>query len=224
MRTSSSRRSILGFTIVETMVAVGIGSAILVAFTIASVAMQRSFMAIQDYTKGLNDQMRISDYLALDMRRAYTISITGTCASPPLTVTMTIPNFYASADTPNNPKITGVTGWPYKKHHHHHHQNIILNQVVDYAPSGNSAATSLTVTYVFNNSAYTLTRTVTQTNGTVVTQTIASDVKDFCVTVSDLDETATTQITFQPRFRSTTASSAITGTTYYQTTLTRNTR
>src|SRR5205809_3982676 len=89
-----------GMTFVELSCAVGIGMVILAGFTVASVALQRSFVAIDDYTKGLNDQMRISDYLALDMRRAYSISLSGSCAQPPLTVTMTIANFYASADTP----------------------------------------------------------------------------------------------------------------------------
>jgi hypothetical protein len=213
-----------GFTLAEIVVSVGIGTAILAAFTCASIALQRSFAAIEDYTKGMNDQMRISDYLAMDMRRAFSITITGSSSAPPLTVTMTIPNFYASADYANDPKVTGVTGWPYKKHHHHHHQNIILNQIVDYAPVSNSAATALTVTYVFDNNAYTLTRTVTQPNGTVANETIATDVKDFSVTVDDSDETANTSITFQPRFRTFASSDATTGTTYFQTTLMRNTR
>lgn len=208
-----------GMTLVEMTFAVGIGTIILAGFTVASVALQRSFVAIDDYTKGLNDQMRISDYLALDMRRAYSISLSGDCAHPPLTVTMTIANFYASADTPNDPKVTGVTGWPYKKHHHHKHQNIILNQVVDYAPAGSPNSTTATITYVFDNGTSTLSRSV---NGTATT--IATDVKDFCVTVSDLDETANTSITFQPRFRTVASSDAVTATTYFQTTLTRNTR
>jgi hypothetical protein len=213
-----------GFTLAEIVVSVGIGTAILAAFTWGSVALQRSFAAIEDYAKGMNDQMRISDYLAMDMRRAFTISITGSSAAPPVTVTMTLPNFYASADYPNDPKITSVTGWPYKKHHHNHHQNIILNQAVDYAPVSNSAATTLTVTYVFDNNASTLTRTVTQPNGTVVNQTIATDVKDFSISVNSSDETANTSITFQPKFRTFASSDAVTGTTYFQTTLMRNTR
>jgi hypothetical protein len=221
---SRTKWAIRGFTFAETAVAVGIGTAILAAFTFASVALQRSFVAIDDYTKGMNDQMRISDYLAVDMRRAYSITLSGDCQHPPLTVTMTIPNFYISADTPNDPTITAVTGWPYKKHHHHHHQNIILNQVVNYAPTGSPSATTLTVAYVFDNSAYSLTRTVTLPSGQVINETVATDVKDFCVTVNSLDETATTSITFQPRFRTVASPDAVTGTTYYQTTLTRNTR
>ncbi len=227
-----------GFTLLETVTAVGIGSVILAGFTVASVALQRSFVAIEDYTKGTNDQMRISDYLALDMRRAYGVTLSGDCAHPPLTVTVTIPNFYTlaptatpssghPADTANTPHVEGVTGWPYKKHHHHHHQDIILNQIVNYGNSWNGTNMtdpSLTVTYVFDNSAYTLTRQVKDSANNIINETIATDVKDFCVTVNDVDETASTQITFQPRFRTVASSSAITGTTYFQTTLMRNTR
>jgi type II secretory pathway component PulJ len=213
-----SRKFASGFTLVETVVAVGIGTLILAALTVASVALQRSFMAIEDYAKGQNDQMRISDYLSLDMRRAYSIGITGDSSHPPLTVTLSVPNFYQSADTPYDPHIAPITGWLFKKHHHNKHQDIILNQVVNYGPVNDSAPT-LTVTYVFDNSAYTLTRNV---NG--VATTIATDVKDFNVSISDLDETAQTQITFNPRFRTLTSSAATQGTTYFQTTLTRNTR
>jgi len=216
------KRIISGTTFVETAVAIGIGTAILAGLTSASIAFQRSFVAIEDYAKGQNDQMRISDYLALDLRRAFSVGITGSSASPPVTVTLTIPNFYQTFDptkgsVPYDPRVTGVTGWPYKKHHHHKHQNVILNQVVDYGPAG--GATTKTVTYVFDNAAQTLTRNV---DG--VASIIATDVKDFNVSISDLDETAQTQITFNPRFRTLASADAVAGTTYFQTTLTRNTR
>lgn len=222
MKLGRIRRHLLaGMTLVETAVAMGVGTTILAAFTVASVAMQKSFVAIEDYAKGQNDQMRISDYLSLDMRRAFSIVITGDSAHPPLTVTMTIPNFYSGANTPYDPHITSLTGWPYKKHHHNKHQNIILNQIVDYGPWNGSVVTTptLTVVYTFDNGSQTLTRTV---NG--ASSIIARDVKDFSVAVSDLDETAQTQITFQPRFNNPSSAAAVAGTTYYQTTLTRNTR
>ena len=138
-------------------------------------------------------------------------------------------NFYAGADYPNDPKITGVTGWPYKKHHHNHHQNIILNQLVDYAPA--NGVTTKTVVYIFDNQTFRLYRCVDSAvpgppnlpDPPGVT-TIATDVKDFNVTINDLDETANTSITFQPRFRTFTSSDATTGTTYFQMTLMRNTR
>lgn len=225
---SRTTLAIRGMTFMEMAVAIGIGTTILAGFTTASVALQRSFVAIEDYAKGMNDQMRISDYLSLDMRRAFSIGINNN--NGVVTVTMTIPNFYVGANSPYDPYVVGVTGWPYKKHHHHKHQNIILNQIVDYGPYDSTTkkvtVPTKTVTYVFDNGSNTLTRNV---NG--ASTAIATDVKDFNVSVSDLDETATTQITFQPRFRSLTSaetqnlnSTARVGTTYYQTTLTRNTR
>src|ERR1700759_3598554 len=81
MKIAVRKHWLAAFTLAEICVSVGIGTAVLAAFTYGSVALQRSFAAIEDYTKGMNDQMRISDYLALDMRRAYTISLTGSCAA-----------------------------------------------------------------------------------------------------------------------------------------------
>jgi hypothetical protein len=216
---------IAGMTIAETAVAAGIGTSILAAFTWASVALQRSFVAIEDYAKGQNDQMRISDYLSLDMRRALSISITGSSQNPPLVVTLTIPNAYDSNGKKYLPSVTSLTGWPYKKHHHNKHQNIILNQVVDYGRINYqgvavaSPATTQTITYTLDNSSNILYRSV---NG--VSTMIARDVKDFGVAVSDLDETAQPQITFQPRFKTLASTDAVSGTSYFQTTLTRNTR
>lgn len=221
---------IAAMTFVETMIAMGVGTVILGGFTAASVALQKSMVAIEDYAKGQNDQMRISDYLSLDMRRAFTIAIVKDPVTGVLTVTMTIPNFYqpigggVKAGTPHSPYVKPVQGWAYKRHHHHKHQNVILNQIIEYGPYNAATKTAtgpstLTVTYVFDNGASTLTRNV---NG--VAQMIATDVKDFNVSVSDLDETAQTQITFKPRFNNPASAAAIEGTTYYQTTLTRNTR
>ena len=71
---SRHRARILGFTMAEMAVAMGISTGILAAFTAGAVSLQRSFCAIEDYAKGQNDQMRISDYLSLDMRRAFSRS------------------------------------------------------------------------------------------------------------------------------------------------------
>jgi len=212
----------LGFTVSEMAVAAAVGAVILAALSSSSVALQRSFVAIEDYAKGQNDQMRISDYLALDLRRAFSVHITGSSAQPPMMVSLVIPNFYQPKEPnkpsiPYDPHITGLSGWPYKKHHHHKHKNIILNQVVDYGLVG--GATSKTVTYIFDNGSQTLTRNV---DG--VASLVATDVKDFNVSISDLDETAQTQIKFNPRFRTAASADATAGTTYFQTTLTRNTR
>jgi hypothetical protein len=233
---SHSNAKVLGFTLVEMVVTMGIATGILAAFTAAAVALQKSFYAIEDYAKGQNDQMRISDYLSLDLRRAYNIAVATSAQTGAVTVTLTLPNFYASANTPYDPKVTPLIGWPYKKHHHHKHKSIILQQNVDYGPAG--GATTQTVVYTFNNTTHRLYRCVNgavpPTDPTVPdpagVTTIARDVADFNVTVSDLGETATTTIKFKPRFRTMVASpdynadNGILGTTYFQTTLTRNTR
>ena len=236
MKLRSERRiRILGVTMIEMVVGMGIATAILAAFTTGAVSLQRSFCAIEDYAKGQNDQMRISDYLSLDLRRAFSIKISQASRTSFLTVTMVLPNFYASANTPYDPVVKPVAGWPYRKHHHHKHKNIVLNASLEYGPSG--GATTQTVEYTFDNNALKLYRCV---NGAVPPSdpnaadppgvtTIARDVADFDVTVNDLDETATTQIKFKPRFRTLGSNVAAdtdgtTGTTYFQTTLTRNTR
>ena len=219
-------------TLVELMVSIGVGTAILAAFTSGAVALQRSFYAMEDYAKGQNDQMRISDYLSLDLRRAFTIDsdLPGQ-PQPWSSVRITIPNFYASANTPYDPRANPVSGWPWKKHHHNKHKSIILNQTVEYGPT---TQTANTIVYRFNQNTNSLSRSVYQ--GTfgrttavdpaklITTQVIATDVSDFNVGIKDLDETSTTQITFKPRFRTTASAAAVTGTTYFQTTLTRNTR
>ena len=228
-----------GMTILEMSIAVGIGTVILTGLTTASIALQRSYVAVDDMAKGQNDQMRISDYLALDMRRAYNIQTSGSPTNPPFKVTLIIPNYYQPPDSqgksyPYDPTISSTTGWPYtnKKHHHNKHQNIVLGHIADY---GSATAKTVKVEYTFDNQSSILYRCV---NGAVPgnpsqpdppgVTTIARDVADFTVTLDDLDETATTQIKFKPRFRilgSNTAAdtAAQNATIYFQTTLTRNT-
>jgi hypothetical protein len=215
----SGRRFILGMTLVETSVALGIGTAILGAFITASVALQRSFVAIEDYAKGQNDQMRISDYLALDMRRAFTINVTGDSTHPPVTVTLTIPNFYVSPDTPYPPRIVSWPGQTYPPHNKH--QGVLINQKIDY---GTVVTPTLTVSYAFDNGSGTISRSVNDGINPPTTSVIATDVNDFSVTTNLLDQSAQTQITFKPRFKTLASAAAITATTYFQTTLTRNTR
>jgi hypothetical protein len=249
MRLRSKRQRFeLAMTLAELCVAMGIGSAILAAFTYAGVGLQKSFVAIEDYSKGLNDQMRISDYLSLDLRRAYDIQLAKDTTTGMVTVTLTIPNFYKPVDAntdagmPYDPQIIGVLGWPYKKkrHHHNKHQNIILTEDLNYGPYNGTTVTApyQTVVYAFNNSTARLYRcvdgavppaTVSAIDPTGVT-TIASDVQDFNVTIGALDEIATTSITFRPRFNflkpflsGAAQSDAEVGTKYFQTTLTRNT-
>src|SRR2546430_78851 len=112
-----------------TLVVTGVSGIVLVALIMGSIALQRSYAAVTDYATAMNDQARISDYMAVDMRRALDVQVNGS------TLTCTVPNYYKTDGSPNPPTITQVTGWPYKKHHHHKHKNIIIDEVLSYDPA-----------------------------------------------------------------------------------------
>lgn len=72
MRTSTSRRQ-SGMTIVEMIVATGVFSVAMAAMIGASIAMQTSFSATDDYFTGEGDQLRVMDYFNTDLRRAMAV-------------------------------------------------------------------------------------------------------------------------------------------------------
>lgn len=67
---------------------VACGSIILAAVIAAGVALQRSSAAVENYSLSGGDQLRVSDYIAMDSRRCYSASVSGN------TLTFTMPNFY----------------------------------------------------------------------------------------------------------------------------------
>ncbi len=69
----------MAYTLIELMMAVAMTAVILVAALSGIVALQKSYAATEQYGTGLADQTRLLDYLALDLRRAMTIS---TSAAP----------------------------------------------------------------------------------------------------------------------------------------------
>ena len=92
-----------GFTLVEMLVTTAVTTIILAALISSAIAMQRCFAAGDDYATGKCDQMRLSDYLALDLRRALTV----TPGSDGVTLlTATIPDFYDTAGQPRVPTVT----------------------------------------------------------------------------------------------------------------------
>lgn len=201
--------SLSAFSLVELLISMSVTTLILGALVVGSIALQRSAMGGADYAMNVNDQTRICDYIALDMRRAYSVSTDGT------TVTLTIPKMYNADGTKNAPHITQVLGWPasYKKHHHHKHKNEIVGEVVDYG----TGTTTQTIKYYRSGSVF-----IREVDG--AQKTIANNVADFSLTVSDIDETSYMQLTFNPLFHSAVTSVATTGTDYFQVALFRNTR
>ena len=89
-----------GFTLLETLIATGISGLIIAAFLTSTFVLQRSFRATEAYSAAKRDQMRLTDYLALDLRRALTVQ-TATTGSTLLSVT--IPDYYNADGTPRDP-------------------------------------------------------------------------------------------------------------------------
>lgn len=70
------RRWVSGFTLIEVMIGACLTSVLLVAALSGVVALQKSYSATESYGTGLADQIRLLDYLALDLRRAVASSAT----------------------------------------------------------------------------------------------------------------------------------------------------
>ncbi len=100
----SNVRNQKGFTLGELMMAVAIGSVILAATLIASVALQKSFNAVDNYFAAHVQQIRIVDYLSRDVKRSYIV--TSTSSPSPQTVTCAVPDYLTSTGTRRSPTIT----------------------------------------------------------------------------------------------------------------------
>ena len=156
------------------MVSVGCGSILLAAVMIASVALQRSFAAVQAYSSSEGDQLRVLDYIAMDSRRALSGTITNN------TLVLTLPVYYDSSASyvPVTPTLT--------------------SGVVSYG-SG-----SVTVTYAQSGNNFNRNVVVKNAAGTVTSNTttaIATNVASFTVTPQDWTSSMSCSIMFFPTFK-----------------------
>lgn len=78
-----------GFTLAEMLVATAIWAVALAVIISASIGLQKSFNAVDNYFTAFVQQIRIVDYLSRDVRRSYIVTST----SSPQTVNCTIPNY-----------------------------------------------------------------------------------------------------------------------------------
>ena len=185
-----ARHNQRGFALSEMMIATLVFSVITVGLLMAFVSLTRSYAGTTDFAINHADQMRISDYLALDLRRA--VAVTANTND----TTIFIPSYYAADGTVQTPTLDGDGG-------------------VNYGASGSSVR----IRYYLSGS--TIYRQ--QDSGTPVA--LATNVGDFTFSVTDAGKVVSTQITFNPTFRSGTASSAVKlATSFYNTTLLRNSR
>ena len=91
-----------GFTLSEMLIALSIGAVALAATISASVGLQKSLNAIDNYFTAHSQQIRIVDYLSRDVRRSYIVTST----SSPQTVTCTTPEYLDSSGARRTPTIT----------------------------------------------------------------------------------------------------------------------
>ena len=99
-RATNNTGSRRGMTFVEILIASSISSVLAGSLLVASMTIQRNFSACEDHVTAQADQMRLLDYVALDLRRALTVSIVNN------TITLTIPDYYDNNGDPRDPVIS----------------------------------------------------------------------------------------------------------------------
>lgn len=106
---STPRAARGGYTLVEMMVALAIGSVVVGGAMAGIVFLQKSYAATEQYAVNLADQSRLMDYLTLDLRRAVKADAPTTDGSGNVNgLTLYVPGYYTdplSLNTPNTPRV-----------------------------------------------------------------------------------------------------------------------
>jgi hypothetical protein len=203
------------FTLAELTISAGLLVTVLGGILFTTITLQRCAVATLDFANGQDDQMRILDYLAVDLRRSTGVSVDATGV-----VTMKLPQFYNADGTPAAPTIVSTTGWPgrVKKKKKNKHRNIIMSQAVTYNP-----ASTQTVKYYKGRAGAPGadgSRFYREVGGAATM--IAQDVADFALVLSEDGTLANMSIAFATRFRPYNNSTLNSATTLRQTVLLRN--
>jgi hypothetical protein len=208
----SFRRSKAAFTLAETLVASAAASLVLGALITTSVALQKSFSAAVAYATAEGDQLRFSDYVALDCRRASTakvdngVTINGISTNNVLT--LTIPDYYDSYDTNGNPYPCPETS-PAPSPASHPKDPTLVNNAVTYG------GTPRTIRYYAQGNRF-----YREQNG--VATAIANNVAGFNITQQDLTSTVKCTITFTPTFITSLSNNGVAGSKTFTVTFLRN--
>jgi type II secretory pathway component PulJ len=94
-----TKRNAGGFSLSEVMISSLIFSAIAMGLLMAFTALEHNYAATSDFALNHADQMRISDYLALDLRRALSVQAARNDTS------IYIPNYYDANGNPQTPVL-----------------------------------------------------------------------------------------------------------------------
>src|SRR5256885_2797674 len=107
----SSIKNASGFTLGEMTIGLSMSSIVIAAVLTSSIALQKSFNAIDNYFATHMQQIRIIDYLARDVKRGLIV----TTSVDLQTVTVTVPNYIiqsGDAEAIANPSLVGTTRTP----------------------------------------------------------------------------------------------------------------
>src|SRR5882762_7157862 len=179
-----------GFTLAELMVSIAAGSILIAAIFAASVSLQKSLAAVDNYFSTHNQQIRIIDYLGRDVRRA---TIVNTSADLQ-TINCYIPNYIIrSGDSDANGSNVGTRRSPVIT-------NKLNKYVIDYGtPNYNATPPTGVSKDIYSISGLSIIRTE---NGAVTT--IASSTDQLVPKTTDVQlantEYAASTITFVPTF------------------------
>ncbi len=205
LRTNNKRNG--GFTVTELMVSVGISSVMMAATITASVGLQKSFNAVDNYFGTHMQQVRIIDYLNRDVKRGLVVTTSTDLQS----VSITVPKYVieaGDAEAIANPALIGMPRTP-----------TIANTSA--GPQVNYGASTGTVVYAVSGA------TIQRSENGVVT-TIASSTDQLVPQTTDVElantEYSRTTVTFMPIFTSGGSAASRTGTTVYATSYLRNKR
>ena len=94
------KHSTNAFTLNELMVSMAVVMIIVAVLLTGSVALQRNFNASMQYVRTQTEQIRVLDYMSLDLRRALTVSATNG------QLELTIPDYYDENGNPRMPSIS----------------------------------------------------------------------------------------------------------------------
>lgn len=100
-------KKICGFGLSETMISTSIFGSISLGLLMGFVSLERNFAATTDFATNHADEARLSDYLALDLRRALSVSAAQN------NTRITIPNYYDGNGVPQTPTLDGKGGVVY---------------------------------------------------------------------------------------------------------------
>jgi hypothetical protein len=101
MKNHNSAARLAAWTLTELMIGIAAASVLCGGMITGSIALLKSYAASKHHIVAQSEQMRLTDFMNLDLRRALTVSTAGG------RLTITIPDYYDSDHEPRTPTIRG---------------------------------------------------------------------------------------------------------------------